>query len=41
MEIKKGDTKIEAPSWLVMLGLVAVVDVVTVIANAAVTKKSK
>lgn len=40
MRIIKGDTKIDAPSWLVVLGIIGVVDVVQIIANATVIKKS-
>lgn len=40
MRIIKGDTKLEAPSWLVLLGIVGVVNVVDIISNAVITKKS-
>lgn len=40
MRIIKGDTKLEAPSWLVLLGIIGVVDVVQIVANAVITKKS-
>ena len=41
MRIIKGDTKIEVPSWLAFFGIVGVVDIVQMIANATIIKKSK
>lgn len=40
MRIIKGDTRVDAPNWLVLLGVVGLVDVVQIIANAAIVKKS-
>lgn len=39
MRIIKGDTKVEVPSWLVLLGIAGLVDVVQIVANATVIKK--
>lgn len=41
MFIKKGETEVSVPNWVAVLGLIAVVDVVGLIANATVVKKSK
>ena len=40
MRVIKGDTIVEVPSWLVLLGIVGLVDVAQIIANAVVVKKS-
>lgn len=41
MFIKKGETEINVPSWLAVLGLIAVTEVAGIVANAVVIKKSK
>lgn len=41
MFIKKGETEINVPSWLAVLGLATVIDVVSIVANTVVVKKSK
>ena len=40
MKIIKGDTKIDIPMWIVMIGIDGLIDIIQIIANVAATKKS-
>ena len=40
MRIIKNDTRIEIPNWLVVIGVIGVTDIVQMLANASIIKKS-